>query len=267
MIRLFYYTTMIVLLGLYACKTQEALLLSPVKETIQIDGNLADWKDNAAKQGASPDDIIAYASQDDQYLYLGMRIEQEPVQALIMQQGLTISFDTLGKHKQHKGIGYPLSLTDDQWMQVEREGQNDLMKIKASYAMLCQEFDLLGIEADGEPLRASNLTSAEIKVGTRFDDVQNMYCELKIPFSYIYDGYVPNTKTLGIRLQVNEPPRTVDDDFGDANSTEITQANPLMGGAMGNGAMSPYSNRQQSMARPKGNVMPTLWFAVVLNAE
>jgi len=250
---------------------------APVPESFRvntapaIDGDLTDW--GYAFENNQKNELQCFVGNDGAYIYLGIRVQDPGLQARIMQRGLSIWIDTLGKQKHHRGVGYPLPVQENQWNEWTTQARGERIGMENLYIERhCQDFDLLGF-AD-EALRVSNLTSRDMKVAARFDMVRNLYFELKIPIRQIFQDEIPG-KLLSFHVKVNEPKTNLEEENGGGfNNNDqvnaITQNNPMMGGmggGMGMGGMNnPNLAANRSQRSPMVNSAPGIWWRVLLVA-
>jgi len=242
-------------------KTNQAYLSNwPVKTPV-IDGQLDEWQ-LPLEQPSAQIGIKYRCSNDAQFLYLAVQVPDEYMKALMLHQGATIWIDTTGRKRDKVGFGFPIPLKEAEIEDLMKEANGNEAKFMLLYAEALQEFDLIGLAE--EPLRASNLTSKDLKVAAGFDQIKGFLFEMRIPFKQIY-GRMPNlTETLGLGIQINTPKKTLDDDnndgglFNDRNATGVTQSNPLMG---------PNPNQQQFTTPNRQPSMPNLWMKIKLKGE
>lgn len=225
-----------------------------------IDGDLAEWQ-QPLQQSNSQVNIRYRTSNDSQFLYLAVHIPDEYLKALVLNQGCKIWIDSSGKRKEKFGIGYPIPITESTINEISQEAKGDNELFKKLFAESLSDFDMIGL-AD-EPLRASNLTSREIKVATGFDQLNGLILELRLPFKSIFDRTPFFNEVISLGIEVNPLKKSLSDDtndgslFNDRNTNGITQSNPMMG---------PSPNQQmynnQGQRTPS---MPNIWFKVKLN--
>lgn len=223
-----------------------------VQKAPSIDGDLTDW--GYVFENNPKNELQCFVGNDSAYVYLGVRIQSPQIQLLAMQLGITFWVDTLGKQRNHRGLAFPLGVSDADWEAWSVKGRGDRILIENLYCESRQDFDLLGY-AD-EPLRASNLTSRDVKVAARFDLVRNLCYEMRIPIALLVEqGITPEGPVLGCRLKINDIKNTVDTDdvsnFNNPNANAITQPNPLMGGMPG-GGMGGMNNPNFASGRRMG---------------
>jgi hypothetical protein len=259
-------TTIIVLLFLAACKSTTIVSQSqwPTEAPI-IDGILLEWQ-IPLEQPSAQVGIRYRMSNDAQYIYIAIHIPDEYTRSLMLTNGATIWLDTTAKRKEKIGIGYPIPLSSSQMAEVEKEAKGDPQLFLKAYANAFQEFDLIGFVE--EPVRASNLSSKDLKVAMGFDNLRAMILELKIPIQQILRRAPRLGDTWSFGIEVNTPKRSIDDDnntddglFNDRNQNAITQTNPLLGANQNN------NNRPQFSAPTRNPSMPSIWTKIQLSVK
>lgn len=252
----------ITILLLSACKSSTLIFQNQwSSEKPVIDGVLSEWQ-TPLEQPSSQTSIRYRCSNDAQYLYLVIHVPDEYTRSLMLMQGATIWLDTTGKRKEKIGIGYPVPLSAAQIAEVEREAKGDAQLFMKAYANAFQEFDLIGFVE--EPVRASNLSSKDLKVAMGFDDLRAMVMELKIPFHQIL-GRAPRVgDTWSLGIEVNSTKKGIDDEtddgslFNDPNQSSITQTNPLLG-------TNPNQQQQQFATPTRSPSLPNIWAKIQLS--
>ena len=149
--------------------------------------------------------------------------------------------------------------------EVEKEAKGDPQLFLKAYAQAFQEFDLIGFVE--EPVRASNLSSKDLKVAMGFDNLRAMVIELKIPIQQILKRAPRLGDTWSLGIEINTPKRSIDDDdaggsglFNDTNQNSITQTNPLLGA-------NPNNTRPQFSAPTRNPSMPSIWAKMQLSVK
>ena len=230
------------------------------KEIISIDGDLSEWQ-QPLQQSNSQVNIRYRTANDSQFLYLAVHIPDEYLKALVLNQGCKIWIDSSGKRKEKFGIGYPIPVTESAVNELSMEAKGDNELFKKLFAESLSDFDMIGL-AD-EPLRASNLTSREIKVATGFDQLNGLVLELRVPIKSIFDRKPFFIEIISLGIEVNPLKKSLGDDtndgslFNDHNTNGITQSNPMMGPSPNQQMINNQSQRPPSM--------PNIWFKVKLN--
>lgn len=155
--------------------------LQPPPANITIDGDLKDWGDSLRYY--NQDKQLNYTlANDQQNLYMAIRINDRSEQIRILRAGLTLSIDTRGKKKESFTMTFPVG---DQSAEGKTETAQDL---QAGNSDVRQE--------DRDELMRAKLTKLrEIKV-TGFKDIEsetittsNSY-GFKVAIDYDKDGYL-----------------------------------------------------------------------------
>lgn len=230
-----------------------------------IDGKLTEWQ-SPLPQPSAQVGIRFRAAHDQKFLYLAVRIADRYYQSAMLANGASIWLDTLGKRNDKFGIGYPLALSNAQLEGIANESNGDERQFLDNYANALQEFDLIGFVE--EPVRASNLTSKNMKVAAAFDDIRTLTFELKIPLKQVFNRIPAEGSLLSIGIEINTPKSSPLDDQEDSSlfndptnrNNGVTQSNPLMG--------PNAANQQQQFASPSRKPsMPNVWARVQLGSQ
>ncbi len=253
-----------IVLSWAACKSSSVLFQSPWSATAPvIDGILSEWE-SPLEQPSAQAGIRYRCRHDKEFLYIAIQVTDEYARSLMLQQGATIWIDSTGRRKEKLGIGYPIPLSNSQMAAVEQEAKGNPDLFLKAYAQAFQEFDLIGLVE--EPVRASNLSSKELKVAMSFDDLRYMNIEIKVPFRQ-FPGMAPTDNSVWyLGIAVNPPKKSIDDEnsdgslFNDRNQNTLTQSNPLMGG-------NPNQMRPQFAAPTRAPSMPAIWAKISFAKE
>lgn len=233
-----------------------------VSNAPMIDGKIDEWQ-TPLPQPSNQVGIRFRSSHDQEFLYLAVRVADRYYQSVMLANGASIWLDTLAKRNDEFGIGYPLPLSNAKLEEIANESNADERQFLDNYANALQEFDLIGFVE--EPVRASNLTSKNMKVAAAFDDLRTLVFELKIPLKQIFNRIPPEGTLLSIGIEINTPKGSPLDDQEDSSlfndptnrNNGVTQSNPLMG--------PNATNQQQQFSSPSRKPsMPKVWARVQL---
>jgi hypothetical protein len=223
----------------------------------QIDGQLTEWE-HPLLRPSTQYGIQAKMGNDQQFVYVSVRITDQGLQQLVMAHGLTIYLDTLGKKRSKPlGIGYPLPLTNEQVQYIGNQfSTQDPKAIERAYAEVSQEFDIINLV--DEVVRLGNLGSKDIKVQLGFDELQALQIEYRIPLAQVWKRKLTFNEELRLLVKINEAPRKAEEsDSGLFNDNSqmgngITQTNPLLGPGANNpnGMNNPLNPMSRANAQP-----------------
>jgi hypothetical protein len=246
---------------LISCNSSKTVFLSNWSNQQPVmDGDISEWS-QPFEQPSSGLNINFKSCNDDKYLYLAVRIQDEYLKSLILNQGCMVWIDSSAKRREKFGFAYPLPISDKEVENLAIESKGDESNFLKLYAAAMQEFDLIGLTE--EPLRASNLTSKDMKVASAFDRFKGFNFEMRIPLKSIFKGNLQYNETFALGIQISPLKKSNDDDentlFNDRSSNAITQSNPMMGPTPNQQQFAQPSNRQPSM--------PGVWALVKLSAK
>jgi hypothetical protein len=228
----------------------------------EIDGALSDWS-QPFEQPSGALNISFKTSNDEKYLYLAVRVQDDYLKGLILNQGCMIWIDSSARKREKFGFAYPLPVDEKEVERLAIESRGDENNFLKLYAAAMCNFDIIGLAE--EPLRASNLTSKDIKVAAAFDNFKGLNFEMRIPIKNIFKGDLRYDETFALGIQIKAPTKTADEDnndnnlFNDRNSSAITQSNPMLGPVPNQQQFTQPGNRQQSM--------PGIWGLVRLSSR
>jgi hypothetical protein len=233
--------------------------------TVVVDGKINEWQ-TPLPQPSTQVAIRFRAAFDEEYLYLAVHVPDRYFQSLMLAQGASIWLDTLGKRNDNFGIGYPLALSNAQLEEIANQSKGDERLFLDNYADALQEFDLIGFVE--EPVRASNITSKNMKVAAGFDDLRTLVFEIKMPLKQIFNRIPEEGTILSIGVEVNTPKTSPLDNQDDSSlfndptnqNNGITQSNPLMG-------PNTMANQQQMGPTNRKPSMPTVWARIQLGEQ
>jgi hypothetical protein len=180
-------------------------------QEIIIDGKTDDWRGNL--KPVKDTNVAVSVSNDQQNLYLCLRVDNEAYSSQIMRQGLTVWFDLRGKKKKTLGLRYPIAFQPERDRPTDWQpggNQKPPMKMEPGQEPLFEErFSELEIIRPGgnEPVRMniSEVKGTEIKlVPSRL----GLIYELKVPISesdeYPFALNLVKSKQIAIGFEVNE---------------------------------------------------------------
>jgi|GEM_PF-4652719 len=247
------------LLFLGACKSSSPLAYLQTAPTnkMQIDGQNKDWP-QSLKRLRDKIDIQYAAKEDEQFLYLYIRVDEASYQNHILAHGAQIWIDSLGKDKKRLGLNYPLPLATNRLEELAQKAGVDEAKFLTLYAQELQEFELLHFVS--ENIRVSNLASKDFKVAAQFDPGKRLCLEFQLPKDRLGLQKKSNT-AFSFGFFVREAAASPFDQAEQAGSlfeeqdpqNGVTSSNPMLGGSRS----QQMGNRKMSM--PTKNNLPKVW--------
>lgn len=166
--------------------------LQPPPANITIDGDIKEWGDSLRYY--NPEKQLNYALANDQdNLYLAIRINDRSEQIRVLRSGLTISIDTRGKKKESFSITFPVGdlgpgdlaeQADDLQgkTDVTQEDRDELMRARLTKL---REIRVSGFkDIEGETITTSNTYG--IKTAINYDKDGNLVYEAAIPLKFFH---------------------------------------------------------------------------------
>ena len=148
----------IFLVFLSSCSPKMATVLTTwAEQDVLIDGQCTEWTLPLDKSKKYPG-FEYKVKNDEQQLFICLRIVDKGIQTQIMSRGLSLWVDTVHKRKEVFGIGFPLGLSEGQIKEIARYTQDhsdDPFAMEKGFSLQCQEFELIGFAE--ERLRLSNM--------------------------------------------------------------------------------------------------------------
>lgn len=158
----------------------------------KLDGHNDDWTgkmyyDSKAK-------MVYGMSNDNENLYVNLKIIDQTVQRKVLMTGLTLWIDTLGKKQKHFGVTCPPKIQPGMMKRDGgRRGANDQGKEKIDteainqlYAEGFTPMKLAGFGKNVNPI-TTNINSEGINMTLRLDSMQVMYYEASIPLDKLFN--------------------------------------------------------------------------------
>ena len=169
--------------------------LLPPPSNIIIDGNLKDWGDSLRYY--NQDKQLNYALANDQdNVYMAIRINDRSEQIRVLRAGLTLSIDTRGKKKETFTMTFPFgdgsapSMAENAMdlhggnNDVKQEEREELMKAKLTKLM---EIKVTGFkDVESETMTTSNTYG--FKVAIDYDKDGTLVYEAAIPLKFFHAG-------------------------------------------------------------------------------
>ena len=196
-----YFYIALLLLSLQAFSQPIESKNPPAKVT--IDGNAKEWENSFF---FTHDHLVYAFTNDDKYLYLCIKANEEHMMRKILRFGLVTWLDTTGGHKEHEGIKYPMSLKE-RGIHLHDHGHSANLSVLLSNnnEMELKGFPALKEDGDGF-IKVDAGYGMGIKQKITVDSLHSLVYELKIPFLLLYGSNRKQSgKDLGIRLVTGHP--------------------------------------------------------------
>ena len=181
------------LVALSACSPKATLQSSWQATPVSADGNPSEWR--IPLRFYDSDTKLNYTlSNDDEKLYLCVRIVDELSQAKVVRNGINIWFDTLAKKNKKSGILFPVPDRTTEEDQADagsghsggkRSGGN-LEAIKRKFLQQANQMQLIGFKSGIPDYLAASENEYGIRVSINWDVNNIMIYEAVIPFKTFY---------------------------------------------------------------------------------
>jgi len=155
---------------------------------------------------------IQYAIDNDAAnLYIALKIQAQPEQLKMMRQGMQTYFDIKGKHKESKGVEFPLKKDySSQAFRQASSGQGngsgtrpDFKEIRMMYGQSLLALKLFGFGED-EAKEQSLETEESLQIGFSWNDADVMMVEYLIPLKMLDSNPSDlNQKQISVGWKVN----------------------------------------------------------------
>src|ERR1700761_109350 len=166
--------------------------LQPPPSNITIDGDLKEWGDSLRYYNQEKQLNYALANDQDN-LYMAIRINDRSEQIRVLKAGLTLSIDTRGKKKETFSITFPIG--DQSQNTTELQGndlqgntnitQQDRDDMKEARLTKLREIRVSGFkDIEGETITTSNTYG--IKTAIDYDENGNLVYEAAIPLKFFH---------------------------------------------------------------------------------
>ncbi|MBS1523733.1 MAG: hypothetical protein JST50_22205 [Bacteroidetes bacterium] len=236
--------------------------LQPPPSNITIDGDLKEWGDSLRYYNQEKQLNYALAN-DQENLYIAIRINDRSEQIRVLRAGLTLSIDTRGKKKETFTMTFPVGNQSAQGMadnamdlqggnnDVKQEDREDLMNAKLTKL---REIKVTGFkDIESETMTTSNTYG--FKVAIDYDEDGNLVYEAAIPLKFFHaDDLSKNEWAFNFKINgITRPGQ--DKDNGDHDG--MTRGNGGAGGFAGGGGRGGRGGgRGGRMGGGNGNSVP-----------
>ncbi len=166
--------------------------LQPPPANITIDGDIKEWGDSLRYY--NPEKQLNYALANDQdNLYLAIRINDRSEQIRVLRSGLTVSIDTRGKKKESFSITFPVGYPGPGDLAEQADGlqgktditQEDRDELMRARLTKLREIRVSGFkDIEGETITTSNTYG--IKTAIDYDKDGNLIYEAAIPLKFFH---------------------------------------------------------------------------------
>ncbi|HEY1039882.1 MAG TPA: hypothetical protein VGF30_10780 [Bacteroidia bacterium] len=182
-----------------SCSPKTANVISRQKNAVNVDGKAEEYGE--FRYYNSEAKMFYNLSNDNENLYLCLKINDENIQQQILMAGMDVWLDTLSKAKEQIGIRYPLPGVRPTMPEFKGAGQPrekpDVAKMKQNMLMSQKTMDLRGFK---NATNGSNFlqTTDGIKLQLDWDANNCLIYELAIPLKNWYKPTLAKSDTAKI---------------------------------------------------------------------
>lgn len=200
-------------------KTGISTLQAPPANLV-IDGNAKDWGDSLRYYNTEKK--INYSLANDQEnLYMAIKVTDRLDQMKILRAGITFSIDTKGKKKETFSLTFPLNVGGNQPVApMEKADNGDVTQEDRDELMHERITTLRGIKVAGfKDIEDDMITTSNtygIKTAINYDDNGNLIYEAAIPLKFFHaDDVAKNEWAFNFKINgIQRPAAKPDDDQG-----------------------------------------------------
>lgn len=238
-------------LFLFICACSQKIIYQSAYQTkpVSADGNPQEWR--IPLRFYDSDTKLNYTlTNDDDKIYLCVRIVDELSQAKVVRNGLNIWFDTLAKKNKQCGILFPVPDKNADEYQQESSSESSSRKkqggnldgIKKKFLQQANQMQLTGFKSGIPDFLAASTNEYGINVSINWDVNNIMIYEAAIPFKTFYkDKLVAKDSLKNIDFSMTIPgfPAPEKKDDGSSNASGGVPGGGAGGGmgGMGGGGM------------------------------
>ena len=174
------------------------------------DGTVDEWP--ADKFSDDKETGILYAmDNDNQNLYLALKIPSQGEQMKLMRMGMNLYIDLKGKHKSNRGVEFPVKKESGGFQGMQQngdqrnnqEGKPDFTKMRMMFALNLISMKIFGFteeESREQDLEIDN----NIKIAFNWDSTNLMQIEYLVPLKMLENDIASlNQKTISVGWKVN----------------------------------------------------------------
>jgi hypothetical protein len=214
------------------------------------------WHDNNTNVVKMPDssygffkkgNLLYFISNDKDNLYLDIKIEDSGVQSKILQEGLTVWFNTDGKLHKNTGIRYPVGAK-----YARGQGrQNPAAVGSPSPLAMASTIQLIGFQGQG-PNMVPAKDQQDFSGSVQYDSDGNLYNTLRLSLSKLNllipeegKGFEP----FSLGIEYGNPPPAINNPRGQNSPVPGGGRGGAPGGGMGGGGQAPPSFETEETSR------------------
>ncbi|HEY2583955.1 MAG TPA: hypothetical protein VGI43_19255 [Mucilaginibacter sp.] len=170
-------------------KSGTSTLQAPPKN-IEIDGDVKEWGDSLRYYNTEKHINYSIANDQDN-LYMAIRISNRLDQKKILKSGITFSVDPKGKKKETFSITFPLNVQGGtQLLAISKDDNSEVTKQDREELIRERITTLRGIKVVGfKDIEDDMITTSNtygIKTAINYDDDGNLVCEAAIPLKFFH---------------------------------------------------------------------------------
>lgn len=181
----------------------------------KLDGITTEWPAERFAEDKKTSIQFAF-DNDDQQLYLALKIPSTEEQIKMMRMGMNIYLDLKGKHRENMGIEFPMKSTtppagyqqsgkptqQPNEQSSGKKGKPDMQRIKMMFGMNLLGLKLFGFTPD-EPAKQDLEVEGSVKIAYSWDSTELMQIEYSVPLKMLDDIVSLNQKSISIGCTVN----------------------------------------------------------------
>jgi YD repeat-containing protein len=176
-----------------------------------IDGDIKEWGDSLRFYNAEKKMNYSLAN-DQNNLYMAIRINDRLDQMKILRAGLTFSIDPKGKKKDAFSITFPLTVQGSTALTAIKENMDETTEQERQDLMREQLTTLRGIKVEGfKDIEGDMITTSNtygIQTAINYDQNGNLVCETAIPLKFFHvDNPAKNEWAFNFKINGIARPR------------------------------------------------------------
>lgn len=216
-------TVQLSVIGICHAQTKTAQnTLQPPPDSIKIDGNAKEWGDSLRFYDEKSKINYAIANDNDN-LYVAVRIGDRTDQVRVLHAGLTLSIDTRGRKKETFALTFPLAeqggpdITGGDLQEAGDLNQQDRDELLQARMTKLREIRVVGFkDIEGDIITTSNTYG--IKAAIDYDADNYLVYEAAIPLKFFHaDDAVKTAWEFNLKINgiIHQHPAGGDDSSGD----------------------------------------------------
>ncbi|HEY5499915.1 MAG TPA: hypothetical protein VIK20_05980 [Bacteroidales bacterium] len=241
----------------------------PYKTDVTIDGINKEWSPRLPKFDKSTG-INYSVANDERNLYFILRIADEATQRRIVQNGMEVWINSLGKKRKVTGVTFPLPMSKDLKKDTPEQKQRT-PQVGQEMSFLTRELILTGflLENGKQPTEG-----CPIRVSLSRDESKCMVYELAVPFNTFYKESLDQSDAavkfcFGFIIKGTESTNKVSD-IGGMGGYGGMGGMGGYGGMGGPGGMGGHGGMEMSGQQGRNDTSvpdKTFWFKTLLNIK